>query len=88
SLTLFILNSGGRLVRQEVKVAARGEGSEFRLRGVNLLGGETHCDVTMVLDHLAPDTVSTETFRNVVTGKANGVFQGQIRVAKVAQKTD
>ncbi len=41
-----------------------------------------------VLDHLAPDTVSTETFRNVVTGKANGVFQGQIRVAKIAQKTD
>ena len=39
-------------------------------------------------DHLAPDTVSTETFRNVVTGKANGVFQGQIRVAKIAQKTD
>lgn len=88
SLTLFILNSGGKLVRQEVKVEARGEGSEFKLRGVNLLGGETHCDVTMVLDHLAPDTVSTETFRNVVTGKANGVFQGQIRVAKIAQKTD
>lgn len=88
SLTLFIMNGGGKLVRQEVKVVARGEGSEFRLRGVNLLGGETHCDVTMVLDHLAPDTVSTETFRNVVTGKANGVFQGQIRVAKDAQKTD
>ncbi|MFC5585981.1 Fe-S cluster assembly protein SufD [Nitratireductor kimnyeongensis] len=88
SLTLFILNSGGKLVRQEVKVVARGEGSEFKLRGVNLLGGEAHCDVTMVLDHLAPDTVSTETFRNVVTGKANGVFQGQIRVAKIAQKTD
>ncbi|MEQ9248383.1 MAG: SufD family Fe-S cluster assembly protein, partial [Nitratireductor sp.] len=88
SLTLFIMNSGGKLVRQEVKVVARGEGSEFKLRGVNLLGGETHCDVTMVLDHLAPDTVSTETFRNVVTGKANGVFQGQIRVAKDAQKTD
>ncbi|WP_295813418.1 Fe-S cluster assembly protein SufD [uncultured Nitratireductor sp.] len=87
-LTLFVMNSGGKLVRQEVKVVAGGEGSEFKLRGVNLLGGEAHCDVTMVLDHTAPDTFSTETLRNVVTGKANGVFQGQIRVAQIAQKTD
>ena len=87
-LTLFIMNAGGKLVRQEVRVTADGEGSSFRLRGVNLLAGETHCDVTMVLDHLAPDTFSTETIRNIVTGKAEGVFQGQIRVARDAQKTD
>ncbi|WP_048648824.1 Fe-S cluster assembly protein SufD [Nitratireductor soli] len=87
-LTLFVMNSGGKLVRQEIKVTAAGQGSEFRLRGINLLAGETHCDVTMVLDHLAPDTYSTETLRNVVTGRANGVFQGQIRVARDAQKTD
>ncbi|MDN2567365.1 Fe-S cluster assembly protein SufD [Aquibium sp. A9E412] len=87
-LTLFVMNAGGRLVRQEVLVTAAGEGSEFRLRGVNLLAGETHCDVTMVLDHDAPSTVSTETLRNVVTGRARGVFQGQIRVDREAQKTD
>jgi Fe-S cluster assembly protein SufD len=31
---------------------------------------------------------STETVRSVVTGKAQGVFQGQIRVDQIAQKTD
>jgi len=87
-LTLFLMNTGGKLVRQELRIVAEGEGSEFRLRGVNLLAGDTHCDVTMVLDHAAPDTVSTETIRNVVTGKAEGAFQGQIRVARAAQKTD
>ena len=87
-LSVFILNAGGRLVRQEIRAVAGGSGSEFRLRGVNLLGGSTHCDVTMVLDHAAPDTVSTEVIRNVVTDKAQGVFQGQIRVAREAQKTD
>src|SRR5690606_37608750 len=51
-LSLFLLNAGGRLVRQEVKVVAEGQSSIFTLRGVNLLGGQTHCDVTMVLDHL------------------------------------
>jgi Fe-S cluster assembly protein SufD len=87
-LTLFVMNTGGKLVRQELRVVAAGEGSEFRLRGVNLLAGDTHCDVTMVLDHDAPHTTSTETIRNVVTGRAEGVFQGQIRVAREAQKTD
>jgi Fe-S cluster assembly protein SufD len=42
----------------------------------------------MVLDHIAPGTESTETIRNVVTGRAEGVFQGQIRVDREAQKTD
>lgn len=87
-LTLFVMNAGGKLVRQEIRARAQGEGSEFRLRGVNLLSGETHTDVTMVLDHNAPDTFSTETLRNVVTDRAEGVFQGQIRVARDAQKTD
>src|SRR5690606_27886896 len=84
-LVLFIMNAGGKLVRQEIRAVAGGEGSRFRLRGVNLLSGETHCDVTMVLDHAAPHTTSTETVRNVVTGKAEGAFQGQIRVARDAQ---
>ena len=87
-LTLFIMNAGGKLVRQEVRVDAAGEGADFQLRGINLLGGETHCDVTMVLDHSAPHTTSTEIVRNVATNRAHGVFQGQIRVDRIAQKTD
>ncbi len=88
NVTLFVMNAGGKLVRQEIRVVAQGVDSQFRLRGVNMLAGETHCDVTMVLDHAAPNTISTETFRNVVTDRAQGVFQGQIRVARDAQKTD
>jgi Fe-S cluster assembly protein SufD len=87
-LTLFVMNAGGKLVRQEVVVDAKGEGAEFKLRGVNLLAGDGHTDVTMVLDHSVPHTTSTEVIRNVVTGRAKGVFQGRINVAQYAQKTD
>jgi Fe-S cluster assembly protein SufD len=87
-LTLFVMNTGGKLVRQEIRVAAKGEGAEFTLRGVNLLAGDTHTDVTMVLDHEVPHTTSTEIIRNVVTDKAHGVFQGRINVRQYAQKTD
>ena len=87
-LVLFVMNAGGKLVRQEVHVAVKGEGSDFKLRGINLVGGSSHIDVTMTLTHEVENTTSTEILRNVVTGKGHGVFQGQIKVFQAAQKTD
>jgi Fe-S cluster assembly protein SufD len=87
-LRLFVVNAGGKLVRQEIHVAVVGEGADLTLRGINLLGGETHTDVTFTLGHDVPNTTSTEIIRNVVFDRARGVFQGQIRVAPDAQKTD
>lgn len=85
---LFIINTGAALVRQEMNVRVEGEGADFQLRGINLLAGNIHCDLTMVLDHLPENTTSEQIVRNVVMDRAKGVFQGQIRVAKEAQKTD
>ncbi|MGN7770913.1 Fe-S cluster assembly protein SufD [Phyllobacterium ifriqiyense] len=87
-LTLYVVNAGGKLVRQEVHVLVKGEGSDFQLRGVNLLAGDTHTDVTMTLGHLVENTTSVQVVRNVVTDRARGVFQGQIKVNRIAQKTD
>jgi Fe-S cluster assembly protein SufD len=87
-LQLFVVNAGGKLVRQELHIAVTGEGADLQLRGVNLLGGETHTDVTMTLGHNVPNTTSKEIIRNVVFDRARGVFQGMIRVAPDAQKTD
>ncbi|MBP1856943.1 Fe-S cluster assembly protein SufD [Rhizobium herbae] len=87
-LRLFVINAGGKLVRQEVHGVTTGEGADFKLRGINLLGGETHTDVTFTLGHDVPNTTSTEVIRNVLFDRAKGVFQGQIRVAPGAQKTD
>lgn len=87
-IRLFIVNAGGKLVRQELRIDVEGEGTDLIVRGVNLLGGETHTDVTMVLGHNVPNTTSTEVFRNVVFDRAKGIFRGMIRVAPDAQKTD
>lgn len=87
-LNLFILNAGGKLVRQEVKIDVEGEGAHVDIKGVNLIGDDAHIDVTTVLSHNVPNTTATELFRNVVAGDGHGVFQGQIKVAQVAQKTD
>jgi Fe-S cluster assembly protein SufD len=87
-LRLYVINGGGKLVRQELNVAVTGEGADLKLRGINLLGGDAHTDVTLVLGHNVPHTTSTEILRNVVFDRARGVFQGMIRVAPDAQKTD
>ena len=87
-LTLYIVNAGGKLVRQEVHVNVAGEDSDFELRGLNLLADDSHTDVTMTVGHLVENTRSTEVIRNVVKDRARGVFQGMIRVAQIAQKTD
>lgn len=87
-LTLFVVNLSGQLVRQEINADVVGEGADLTFRAINLIGGDAHCDVTLSLGHLVPNTDSTETVRSVVTGKGQGVFQGQIRVDRIAQKTD
>ncbi|RIY03742.1 Fe-S cluster assembly protein SufD [Aureimonas flava] len=86
-LRLFVLNAGGAVVRQEVHAVTVGEGADIQIRGVNLLEAGQHVDVTTTLNHNVAHTTSTEIFRNVVFG-GHGVFQGMIRVAKGAQKTD
>lgn len=87
-LRLYIIQAGAQLVRQEVNVDLAGRGADFQLRGINLLSGKTHTDTTMTVRHLVEATTSTEIIRNVVTDDARGVFQGMIRVAQAAQKTD
>ncbi|MFW8585543.1 SufD family Fe-S cluster assembly protein [Rhizobium beringeri] len=60
SFGFFVINAGGRLVRQELNIKVTGEGADLTLRGINLLGGDSHTDVTMVLGHDVPNTGSTE----------------------------
>lgn len=87
-VTLFIMNTSGKLVRQEVHVDVEGEDSDFELRGLNLLADDSHTDITMVVNHLVENTRSVEIVRNVIKDKACGVFQGMLKVAQIAQKTD
>lgn len=87
-LTLYIINAGGKLVRHEVHTEVEGEDTDFELRALNLLADDSVTDITMTVGHLVENTRSTEIVRNVVKDRARGIFQGMIRVAQIAQKTD
>lgn len=87
-LSLYIINIGSQLNRQEIDIELQEKEANFQLRVINLLSGQTHSDITMNVLHAEEASTSTEIIRNVITDKAHGVFQGMIRVAKKAQKTD
>ncbi len=87
-LDLTVLNAGGALVRREIMIDIAGCDAELAIRGVNLIGGSAHVDVTTTLNHRAPAATASEVFRNIVTDRGTGIFQGQINVDRLAQKTD
>lgn len=79
---------GGRLSRFDITVMLEGEGSEAKLNGVNVLGGETHSDVTTHIVHATGRTHSIQLLKNVAAGKSRAVYQGKITVREGANASD
>ena len=84
----FALSLGGRLARNELDVALAGEHGEAHLAGATLARGDQHLDTTLRVEHKAPRCGSSQDFKSIVDDRAHAVFQGRIRVAPNAQKTD
>jgi Fe-S cluster assembly protein SufD len=84
----FTLALGARLSRIEVHAHLAGPGATAHLNAAQLLAGTQHGDITSVVRHDAPGGASRQTVKNVLGGRARGVFQGRIEVARGAQKTD
>ncbi|WP_419729250.1 Fe-S cluster assembly protein SufD [Lichenicola sp.] len=84
----FNLALGAALARHEVHASLNGPHAAVHVNGAQLLGNTQVADLTSVISHLAPDCISRQTVKNVLTNRARGVFQGKIFVDRVAQKTD
>ena len=84
----FVLSTGSRLARNEIRGRIEGSGAEYRVNGAYLGAGTQHLDTTTFIDHAAPGSTSREVYKGVLTDRARGVFQGKILVRSVAQKTD
>jgi Fe-S cluster assembly protein SufD len=84
----FTLNRGAGLSRLETRVRLVGPGADCKLNGAYLLRGRQHGDITTVIDHQVPNCTSREVVKGAVDERGRGVFQGLIRVAPEAQKSD
>lgn len=78
----------GTLIRNNLSVRHEGQFIETFLNGLICLNGTDHVDNHTLVDHAQPNCYSNENYRNILDGKAHGVFNGKIIVRPDAQKTN
>jgi Fe-S cluster assembly protein SufD len=88
SLSSHIFSLGAALARNDLCVALAGEGSQCTLDGLFLVDGHRLVDNHTEIDHRKPHATSRELYKGILSGHAQGVFNGAIIVRKDAQKTD
>ena len=84
----YALNNFATFTRDQIHVRMEGENAECYLSGSKILRDEQHCDTTILIEHLAPNCMSNQNYRNILNDRARGVFQGKVHVHQIAQQTD
>lgn len=84
----FVMSVGASLARHEIDVRLNGPDCVCRLDGIALARGRQHLDNTTRVLHAEPGGTTRETYKCVADDHAHTVFQGKIRVAPHAQKTN
>jgi Fe-S cluster assembly protein SufD len=85
SLTVAL---GGKVVKGDIAALLNGPGATSDINGIVLGSGHEHYNFNTVEDHNSPDTSSNINFRTALKDSATSVYQGIIRVPKVAQRTN
>ena len=84
----FVVDLGGRIVRNNLSSILKSEGTSTNLHGIYLAGGEQHIDNQTFMDHAYPHCNSNELYKGILDGKGRGVFNGKVTVRPDAQKTN
>ncbi len=88
TLTSISVMQGSKGTRQDYKVDLLGENATCDLSGMWMLAQNKQAAVNILINHLAPFTRSMQLFKGVLDDVSQSSFQGQIFVAKEAQKTE
>jgi Fe-S cluster assembly protein SufD len=84
----FAISMGGALSRLETHSLFQDTDSHLAQSAIYLGRDRQHHDITSFVAHEMRDCASRQLIRGVLDDKARGVFQGKVRVAPDAQKTD
>lgn len=79
---------GGRQTKSDIRTYLQDPGASSSVLGAVFGDANEHFNFNTVQEHNAPDTASNINFKVAVKDQASSVYQGIIRVAKVAQRTD
>jgi len=79
---------GGKLTRNNLRFFHKGEHIMSTLKGVTILHGKQHVDHATLVHHAQPNCESHQDYKGIFAERSEGVFNGQILVDKIAQKTN
>jgi Fe-S cluster assembly protein SufD len=79
---------GGKWSRTDYNVNFHGEHAQSRLDGLYLVKDKQLADVHLNINHAVPHCSSEQDFRGILLGTGRGVFDGLIKVAEQAQKSE
>ena len=79
---------GGKLIRNNLRYFHKGEHILSTLKGVTILEGKQHVDHSTMVHHSQPNCESHQDYKGIFSERSEGVFNGQILVDKIAQKTN
>ncbi len=85
---LHSVNLGGLSARSTVRVQLVGEHAEVGVYGVSVGGKNQVHDTFAVVEHIAPNARTEQSFRGISSGRARVAFNGKIVVHKNARGTD
>ena len=85
SLTLAL---GGRQTKSDMATILREPGATSEVLGIILGAANEKFSFNTIQEHSAPDTKSDINFRTALKDKSSSIYQGIVRVAKIAQRTD
>jgi Fe-S cluster assembly protein SufD len=85
---LHTISSGAQSARSTVRVRLEGERADLTLAGATLGDHHQVQDAYAVVEHLAPNALTEQTFRGIAAARARVAFNGKIIVASAARGTD
>jgi Fe-S cluster assembly protein SufD len=84
---LTLLATGARSARTSLRASLYGAGANLQLHGVAVTGGKHTLDHSLLVDHLAPNTTSTQVFRAIAREQARIACRSRVEVGSKAGGT-
>lgn len=82
------LSLGGALVRSDLSLFLQEEQASCLMNGIYAPAEGQHVDHHTTVHHLVPNCSSEQDYKGILKGRSRAVFNGKVKVAKHAQKTD
>ena len=84
----WLITKAGKLVRNNLNIALKGENGNTEIYGVYLPKEKEVVDNHTFIDHAVPNCLSNELYRGIIDDASVATFNGKVMVRQHAQKTN